>query len=356
MNKVILAIIISVVVTAISISLIFVTFEYYKNSENIERQINSMAFDEKTFEYWLAKANSTDEVMKFLEIYPDSTYSVTDFGYDDITVSFTNYDLQQNIESTLETTFYSGVDFPEFELHCVGKNKDTMVDYTVLAYMQKTDCYEMLEELDDIDFDADKILAKLLEQNAIDEFYMDLVLEERKYKMFSENFPDSEIMILDSNEKTVVLISERALGDEFSTFMMFHYDIGDPKPLHVDFACIVDGIVLYDGILEGLGLKLNQCKNELLEKLDQKNEQHKNIDKDELLAKLKNAHSIVSNHMSSGDPRLLITATFVDEQRELLVIWLDPTHVAKPWSEDDLRQYLRIDVPIELSFGTFISD
>ena len=185
---------------------------------------------------------------------------------------------------------------------------------------------------------------------------MDLVLEEKKYKMFSENFPDSEIVILNSNEKTLAIMAERAFGDEFSTFMMFHYDVGDPTPSHVDFACIVDGIILSDGILEGFGLKLNSCKNVLLEKLDQKNEEDENIDKDELLAKLKDAHSIVSNHMLKGDPHLKITMTVVDEQRELLVIWLDPSHVAKPWSEDDLRQYLRIDVPIELSFGTFIPD
>ena len=355
MNKVILILIISAAVASIAIGSSFVIFEFYKNSNIIDMQHDKMDFSAKSFDYWLDKTKSTNEVKRFLEIYPDAVYSVTDFSDNEIEIVFSDYDNENDVISNLEIMYFSGSDFPEFELQCIGEYIEIMEDFTVLSFLNNTDCQEIIG---DSDFDADKILAKLSEQNMIDEFYMDLVLEHSKYLMFSETFPDHDVMILNSNEKLVSVLAEQVLGNNFNAFIIFFYDVGEASPTRIDYACFVDGQLIHDGMSEGIGFKINECKEEYVDFLQSLDEfdDLKDNDDNMILSELKDAHSIVSNHMSKGDPRLLITATFVDEQRELLVIWLDPTHVAKPWSEDDLRQYLRIDVPIELSFGVFTTD
>ncbi len=62
-------------------------------------------------------------------------------------------------------------------------------------------------------------------------------------------------------------------------------------------------------------------------------------------------------HTGYGDEELYLEAVYVDEQKQTLVIWLEPIHTFDPVDTDDLQEELGLGIiPVEIIYGYYISE
>ena len=78
------------------------------------------------------------------------------------------------------------------------------------------------------------------------------------------------------------------------------------------------------------------------------------------------AHSIVTDIMlfnsdaiaNTGyiEEEVYLEATYVDEENQTLVLWLDPAQMFDPIDEQDIQEELGISVPLEIKYGYFMTE
>ncbi len=333
MNKYIKITIIASIIIPIIFTSIFVTFELVRNYHDINVVVKDLSFQTKSSEDWLEQAENTKEVKTFFTIYPNATSYLADYTPNNFTIVFTDYNKVTRVQSSLEVSYYSLSDFPDFELHCSGPNGNSSFHEGILSYLLVSDCQELLFDAGSFEFYKINLEKQLELKKQMSEFFINETLKNSDFIKFDKLYPNSIISADYITINSITIKAEKIINNKHKAVMVFYYNLKEFESTDTQFSCFINGEKQLKYDIGFHQFDYDECRelvknNQRISGLnepyvtyfrEEPNPSWNKLDYTEKLSLLNQAHSYLTDQMIDDDYVFVV----VDEETLTILLGVD---------------------------------